>query len=229
MSDPPTHRAALLAAANGQQDDDEVPATPAEEATSVFPRHAASLIVLRTRLGVPEMLMGTRGSLHKFMPNRLVFPGGAVDPEDIHAEVAAALRPDTRAHLEKAADPGLAHGLGVAAARELEEESGLTMGTPAPLDGLEFLCRMVTPPGNPIRFNARFLVIDADRVSGTIAGSGELEALRYYPIEEALALDIAIPTRQVLQRLKPWLEMSAEERLARRQTPVYDRRTWSVE
>ncbi len=210
-------------------DADEVPATPDEEAAGVFPRHAASLIVLRVTRGGPEMLMGMRGARHKFMPNRLVFPGGAVDPEDIHAEVAAPLRPDTRVHLEKAADPGLAHGLGVAAARELEEESGLTMGAPALLDGLDFLCRMVTPPNVAMRFNARFLVIDADRVSGTIAGSGELEALRYYPIEEALALDLALPTRQVLQRLRPWLAMSAEERLARRRTPVYDRRTWSLE
>jgi 8-oxo-dGTP pyrophosphatase MutT (NUDIX family) len=210
-------------------DDDETPATQDEETAGVFPRHAASLIVLRLARGGPETLMGTRGPLHKFMPNRLVFPGGAVDPEDIHAAVATPLRPDTRAHLEKAADPGLAHGLGVAAARELEEESGLTMGVPALLDGLEFLCRMVTPPNVPMRFNARFLVIDADRVSGSIAGSGELEALRYYPIEEALALDLAQPTRHVLQRLGPWLAMSAEERLARHRTPVYDRRTWSLE
>ena len=103
--------------------------------------------------------------------------------------------------LEKAANPLLAHGLGVAAARELEEETGLTLGHPPALDGLEYLCRMVTPPGGPIRFNARFLLIDAASAAGRIAGSGELEALRFYPITEALALDLAHPTRKVIERL----------------------------
>ena len=205
------------------------PASHAEEEAAVQPRHAASLIVLRQSGSGPQMLMGMRGNKHKFMPNRLVFPGGAVDPEDPFTEVAANLRPDTRRHLEKAADPALAHGLGVAAARELEEETNLTIGSPAALDGLDFLCRLVTPPNNPIRFNARFLVIDADLVSGTLAGSGELEELRYFAIEEALALDLAIPTRQVIQNLQSWLAMSLAERLERQHTPVYQRRHWGLE
>ena len=50
---------------------------------------------------------------------------------------------------------------------------------------------MVTPPDNAFRFNARFLVIDADLVTGTLAGSGELEELRFFDMEEALALDRA--------------------------------------
>jgi 8-oxo-dGTP pyrophosphatase MutT (NUDIX family) len=56
-------------------------------------RAAASLLVLRHRLhGGPELLMGLRGANHKFMPNRLVFPGGRVDPED-HAVNPAAMSP----------------------------------------------------------------------------------------------------------------------------------------
>jgi 8-oxo-dGTP pyrophosphatase MutT (NUDIX family) len=208
---------------------DEIPATPEEEAAAVKPRHAASLIVLRLPQSGPQMLMGMRGNRHKFMPNRLVFPGGAVDPEDLYTEVATKLRPDTRRHLEKCADPVMAHGIGVAAARELEEETNLSIGAPAMLDGLHFLCRLVTPPDNAFRFNARFLVIDADRVSGTLAGSGELEELRYFDMEEALALDLAAPTRQVLQRLTLWLAMSEQERSDRQQTPVYQQRTWGFE
>ncbi len=209
--------------------DEELPATPEEEAAAVKPRHAASLIVLRQPSSGPQMLMGMRGNRHKFMPNRLVFPGGAVDPEDPFTEVANKLRHDTRRHLEKAADAALAHGLGVAAARELEEETNLSIGSPAALDGLHFLCRMVTPPDNAFRFNARFLVIDADLVTGTLAGSGELEELRFFDMEEALALDLAAPTRQVLQRLKLWLAMSPQERADRQRTPVYQHRVWGLE
>ncbi len=209
--------------------EDELPTTPQEEAAAVKPRHAASLIVLRQPSSGPQMLMGMRGNHHKFMPNRLVFPGGAVDPDDPFTEVATKLRHDTRRHLEKAADAALAHGLGVAAARELEEETNLTIGSPAALDGLHFLCRMVTPPDNAFRFNARFLVIDADLVTGTLAGSGELEELRFFDMEEALALDLAAPTRQVLQRLKLWLAMSPQEQIERHQTPVYQNRVWGVE
>ena len=208
---------------------EESPSTPQEEEAAVKPRHAASLIVLRQPSTGPQMLMGMRGNRHKFMPNRLVFPGGAVDPEDPFTEVGTKLRPDTRRHLEKAADPALAHGLGVAAARELEEETNLSIGSPAALDGLHFLCRLVTPPDNAFRFNARFLVIDADLVSGTLAGSGELEELRYFDIEEALAMDLATPTREVLHRLQLWLAMSPQERSERQSTPVYQQRVWCLE
>ena len=210
-------------------EEDEIPATPAEEAAAVKPRHAASLIVLRQPQAGPQMLMGMRGNRHKFMPNRLVFPGGAVDPDDLYTEVATKLRPDTRRHLEKAADPALAHGLGVAASRELEEETNLSFGSPAALDCLHFLCRLVTPPDNAFRFNARFLVIDADLVTGTLAGSGELEELRFFGMDEALALDLAAPTRQVLERLKLWLAMSPQEQLDRQHTPVYQQRIWGLE
>lgn len=208
---------------------DEALATPEEEAAAVKPRHAASLIVLRQPHSGPQMLMGMRGNRHKFMPNRLVFPGGAVDPEDAYTEVATKLRADTRRHLEKSADAALAHGLGVAAARELEEETNLSIGAPAALDGLHFLCRLVTPPDNAFRFNARFLVIDADLVTGTLAGSGELEELRFFDMDEALALDLAAPTRQVLQRLTLWLAMTPQERMERLHTPVYQRRKWDLE
>ena len=59
-------------------------------------RHAASLVVLRRRAsGEPEVLMGMRGATHRFMPNRLVFPGGAVDRADLTAPAATPLSPHT--------------------------------------------------------------------------------------------------------------------------------------
>lgn len=193
-------------------------------------RHAASLIVVRIENGAPSMLMGMRGAKHRFMPNRLVFPGGRVDAADFRAPFASTLSPQTEWALRKKTNPALARALAAAAARELEEETGLTLGTPPHLDRLEYLARAVTPPGLPIRFNARFLVVGADYVHGTLAGDGELEALRFYGMTEALALDLALPTRRVLEQLKLFLALSTAERVGRTHTPVLLRdRGWVQE
>jgi 8-oxo-dGTP pyrophosphatase MutT (NUDIX family) len=184
----------------------------------VQPRHAASLVVLRLRNGEPGILMGMRGAKHRFMPNRLVFPGGAVDRADLGAPSATPLAAHTERLLRKAANAHLAHGLAMAAARELEEETGLTLGTPPRLHALEYLCRAVTPSNSPIRFNARFLLVPEPEVSGALGGDGELEDLRYYALQEALAVDLAGPTRLVLQRVRAWLDMPAQERRSVRET-----------
>jgi 8-oxo-dGTP pyrophosphatase MutT (NUDIX family) len=118
---------------------------------------------------------------------------------------------------------------GIAASRELEEETGLSLGNPPNLGGLDYLCRATTPPSQPIRFDARFFVVDATEVSGTLAGSGELENLRDYTVAEALELDLAFATRSVLQRLLDWLDMTPEARAARRTTPAMQERVWREE
>jgi len=46
-------------------------------------RDAATVILWRTGAEGPEVLMGTRGARAAFMPNKVVFPGGAIDPGDI--------------------------------------------------------------------------------------------------------------------------------------------------
>ncbi len=205
--------------------------TPAVAARphAVRPRDAASLIIVRPGPSGPEVLMGMRGARHRFMPNRLVFPGGRVDPADRRGQCATPLRADTRAYLEKAATPTRAHAIAIAAARELEEETGLTLGTPPALDGLSYLLRAVTPPSMAMRFNARFLVVDAARVSGALAGSGELEDLRYYAVAEALSLDLADITLEVLGNFRNYLALGPAERAARRLTPLFHYRGWTVE
>jgi 8-oxo-dGTP pyrophosphatase MutT (NUDIX family) len=192
-------------------------------------RHAASLIVLRQVAGRTEVLMGMRGARHRFMPNRLVFPGGAVDRRDFDAPFKTPLLADTRRHLERGANPTLAQALAHAAVRELDEETGLTLGRPPQLDGLHYLCRAVTPPSLPIRFNARFLIVDAGRLSGTLAGSGELESLRFYPLADALALDLASITREILEQLQAWLAMTEEQRRTRQTTLVRRAKAWRIE
>ena len=197
---------------------------------TVRAKHAASLIVLRFENSEPHMLMGMRGAKHRFMPNRLVFPGGRVDRADLGHPSATPLMPHTEAALRKNTNAKLAHALAIAAARELHEETGLSLGVPPRLDGLHYLARAVTPPSSPIRFNARFLVVLADAVTGTLGGDGELDSLRFYGMNEVLMLDLALPTRRVLERLKEWLAMTEAERRALVRTPVLLRdRGWLME
>lgn len=111
--------------------------------------------------------MGIRAGGHRFMPNALVFPGGAVDPIDASAPVASEPSQSLLAALARNARPRLARAIAVAAARELQEETGLSLGTPPRLEALAYLCRAVTPPSSPIRFNARFLLAPAEATQGT--------------------------------------------------------------
>lgn len=195
----------------------------------VFARHAASLIVVRAGPLGPEALMGLRGAGHRFMPNRLVFPGGAVDRSDAIRLAAAEPQADVLAMLGRAARPRLARALVAAAARELEEETGLSLGDPPSLDTVDYLCRAVTPPSQRMRFNARFLVVEATAIQGEISGSGELEGVRFYPLSEALALDLALVTREVLERLSAWLTLPPAARRAPRELAVFKERRWRAE
>lgn len=184
------------------------------------PRDAASLIVLARRNGAAAVLMGMRAAGHRFMPSRLVFPGGAVEPADLSAPVARALAPATAAMLEKGAEPRLARALAVAAARELEEETGLSLGHPPALDGFFFLCRAITPPSSPIRFHARFLIVAAERLAGSLGGSGELEGLQFYPLGNGLA-ELPWITARVLEELASWLALPESARAATRPSAVF--------
>src|SRR5271165_817482 len=189
-------------------------------------RDAASLLLLRPG---PAVLMGMRGAGHRFMPSKLVFPGGAVDPEDRDAPCGTPLRPATQAALARTGGVDLAHALGIAAARELAEETGLSLGTPPRLHTLAYLCRAVSPPDSPVRFNARFLVAEDTEASGLLAGSGELQDLRWLGVVDALALDLAPVTRGVLQHLLDWLDLPDQARHGRTATPVCLQRFWEME
>lgn len=184
---------------------DPVPPTPRDAASIInMPRDAASLIILRRDADGPRLLMGRRAAGHKFMPNVLVFPGGAVDREDYMAAVSRELRPDVAARLAKTGSPELGRALAVAAARETFEEVGLSLGEPPDLGGFEYLCRAITPPDRKIRFDARFFVVDAEFVSGEPVGSSEIELPRFVSIDEALRDQIARPTWAVLKTFAEW-------------------------
>lgn len=197
------------------------------------PRAAASLVLLRRTGDGPAVLMGVRSGGHRFMPNRLVFPGGRVEAADHRVPFAAPPPPA----LADSFGPRAA-ALAAAAIRETFEETGLRLAAPAPPgarlprgrgwaefsaggvlpagDALVPLCRLVTPAFSPIRFDARFLLAPAERVSGELGGNGELGFLRWIPLAEAETLDLALPQRVVLREVADWLRAAPAARAARR-------------
>ena len=184
---------------------------PARRTRAVTPRHAASLIVWRRGPGGAEILMGMRHARHRFMPSVLVFPGGRVDRADHGVKALTELRPETEAELRHRAPPSLARALGIAAIRELFEETGLVLGERrgsrllADLGALDYLCRAVTPPARSMRFNARFLIAPAERVQGELGGSGELENLAWSTLPDARAARLADITARILTEFEDWL------------------------
>jgi 8-oxo-dGTP pyrophosphatase MutT (NUDIX family) len=179
------------------------------------PRDAATLILVRKKGKVPEVLMGCRAAKSAFMPNRYVFPGGRVDRADAHVPIATPFDRFVKARLEKAATPQRARALGIAAVRETFEETGLMLaekfkkGAPEDdygehwkgfidqgygpaLDRLDLIARAVTPPGRPRRFNARFFMARAEDVIGDIRHSSEMGDIRWVRLDDAR--DLPLPT-----------------------------------
>lgn len=181
-------------------------------------RDAATMIVLRDRDTQPSVLMGQRGSKAAFMPNKFVFPGGAVDAGD--AAIDLEITPHTQAQL--AEDSNLPPGaLAAAAIRELWEETGQVLGHSAAwpdapqgwrgfaatgnrpyASALDFVFRAVTPLGRPRRFDARFFLVDAAQLASDpddfTAAEDELSHLHWVPLAKARALDLPFITEVVL-------------------------------
>lgn len=199
------------------------------------PRLAASLILTRKRAsGDVELLLGRRSGGHVFMPQKYVFPGGRVDRTDGYAPLAREPRAQVRDVLRRVLTERRARAAAAAALRETAEETGLLVARPGAIsqpkaawspfaqagvkpdaEPLELIARAITPPGRPRRFDAFFFQADVDAVHGAVdlAGSGELEDLRWASLEEAHGLDIPIITRFVLSELEP--RLSGEDRPVR--------------
>ncbi len=193
-------------------------------------RDAATVIVMRDRAQAPAVLMGQRGAAAAFMPNKFVFPGGAVDPGDAAVPLTAPLPAPCRGRLGD--DTTFSDALAAAAIRELWEETGLILGRPGawsdpPPDwagfaatghrpsaaALRFVFRAITPPGRPRRFDARFFLLDAAALSGDIdnfsRASDELSHLQWVPLDQARSFDLPFITEVVLAEVAGHRDLSA--------------------
>jgi len=209
---------------------------PEPQPAALIPRDAATLIVVDARGGAPRVLMGKRHGGHRFMPNKFVFPGGALEAADRRVTPLTPLHPAV-AHklavkpLRRSA--ALAQTLALAAIRETFEETGLAIGDPgaaprahggpwdafaalgvAPaLDGVDFLARAITPPGRWRRFDARFFVVGAERIRaeapGIVHTGAELTELVWTSLAATQTLDLPEITRMVLKDLRAVLDGAA--------------------
>lgn len=183
-------------------------------------RDAATLIMVRHMTNGPAVLMGQRGANAAFMPGKFVFPGGAVDANDALISPGAPLAADQIDLLnEDSLRPPLA--LAGAAIRELWEETGLILGSPAAWGdapkgwrgfaasghrpnaaALRFVFRAITPPGRPRRFDARFFLAEATALSSDpddfSRAEDELSHLQWVPLANARAFDLPFITQVVL-------------------------------
>ncbi|UYN95414.1 MAG: NUDIX domain-containing protein [Enhydrobacter sp.] len=207
------------------------------------PRDAATLILVRQRGRIPEVLMGCRDAKHAFMPNRYVFPGGRVDRADARVPVATSLDRHVDARLQKAATALRARALGVAAVRETFEETGLMLAKPftnGPPDGdhgehwkgfldkgfgpaldcLDLIARAVTPPGRPRRFNARFFMARAEDAMGEIRHSSEMGDVRWVRLDEARELPLPTITGLILGEIGR-LVKEPPDRRKQRKIPLF--------
>lgn len=185
-------------------------------------RDAATVIVLREHAGTTHVLIGQRGAGAAFMPNKVVFPGGAVDPGDAEVPLARSLPALCADRLREDCARDLSHALAAAAIRELWEETGLPLGVagewpgavppdwegfsergllPA-ADALQFVFRAITPPGRPRRFDARFFLVHAEALAGDpddfSAACEELSHLQWVPLAEVRRHDLPFITEVVL-------------------------------
>ncbi len=185
-------------------------------------RDAATVIVLRDRMRNPRILMGQRGAQAAFMPNKFVFPGGAVDATDAGVPFVEPLSELCRSRLAEDTEGDLSDVLAAAAIRELWEETGQVLGRPGHWPGqvpdpwmefaatgnrpnagaLQFVFRAITPPGRPRRFDARFFLLDADDLATDIddfsQASDELSHLQWIPLNEVRNFDLPFITEVVL-------------------------------
>lgn len=194
-------------------------------------RNASTVIVIRDRHESPRILMGQRGAKAAFMPNKFVFPGGAVDKGDAKISLATPLTDICRDRLTEDADATLAHALAVAGIRELWEETGLILGqrgtwqddTPDDWQSfaergflphaspMQFVFRALTPPGRPRRFDARFFLVDAEDIATDLddfdSACDELSHLQWVSLSDARAFDMPFITEVVLAEVEARAKM----------------------
>ncbi|MCR9194454.1 MAG: NUDIX domain-containing protein [Hyphomonas sp.] len=197
------------------------------------PSDAATLILVRRDQAQPRVLMGKRSGRHDFMPDKYVFPGGRVDPQDgrvaSYSELAAKEEKRLRFQTKR-----LPRAFALTAIRETFEETGLLLGKQAEmprkapagweklyeldiapnLEHLRFIGRAITPPYRPKRFDARFFMAEAELTlidDRPPMDGAELHDLQWVTLKDALALDLPNVTRFMLGEIEE--RLSSDEDL----------------
>jgi len=148
-------------------------------------RDAATVVLVRDRPDLHVFVLQRNAAL-VFAPGATVFPGGAVDPDDIL----------------RAEELGIDE-FRVAAARECLEEAGIPLD---PRDLIAF-ARWITPHGAPRRYDTRFFVALApDGHEGVHDGSELIASAWMRPAEVLRAhqrgdIDLILPTQRSLEML----------------------------
>ncbi|MBT8416493.1 MAG: NUDIX hydrolase [Silicimonas sp.] len=185
-------------------------------------RDAATVILVRDADTSPAVLMGQRGKTAVFMPDKFVFPGGAVDDDDDDVPLASVISAPCRDRLVQRSGR-TAEALAAAAIREVWEETGLRLGRTSDWRApggwehfgatglapdaapLRFFFRAVTPPGRPRRFDARFFLADAATLDGDPEdfsdAEDELCHLHWVRLDEVRRLSLPFITQIVLGEL----------------------------
>jgi 8-oxo-dGTP pyrophosphatase MutT (NUDIX family) len=149
---------------------------------AVVARLAATVIVLRGGHQALEVLLVRRNPAARFMGGAWVFPGGAVDRGE--GEGDAALR--------------------AAALRELEEEAGIRLASPAELVPFS---RWITPPQVRVRFDTWFFLAPLPAAAVPRVDGSEVVDARWYTPADALRayshgeLLLVFPTIKHLEQL----------------------------
>jgi 8-oxo-dGTP pyrophosphatase MutT (NUDIX family) len=197
-------------------------ATAERRQPSLRPRPSASIILIDRQAGrIPRILVGKRASGHAFMPDLFVFPGGRRDPRDHALPFHQDLRPEVIDKLILSGAPrmtvGGARALALAAARELEEETGGRLdgrqtqrGWAPDLSSLRYVARAVTPTGAVRRFDNRFFATFIDQAGidpGLLRESEELNELRWVDINDLESVKMPAIVSAVAGDLKISLEL----------------------
>ena len=179
------HSDTLMGSAFDKEDDGDVIET---RKRSPRPKDAATLILVRRDTTQPRVLMGKRSAGHAFMPEKYVFPGGRVDPQDGKAVSYCEFAPQQERLLR-------------IQTRRKPRAFGLTP--------LTFIGRAITPPYRPKRFDARFFMANAEEAlidERPPVDGAELSDLQWVTLKDALALDLPNVTRFMLGEIEERLD-----------------------
>ena len=175
-------------------------------------RLAATVMLARDGDAGLEFLMVRRSARSSFAPEALVFPGGAVDPEDYDKDAfgwAQRFSKEFRmtvSPLLPCDEPpaSLADGVALVAAavRELREEASVDV----PPSALHLFSHWITPPSEPKRFNTYFFIARAPDGARGRADAHETHDARWISPSAALReyaahkIHLVYPTIKHLER-----------------------------